>query len=132
MPENGFKKKWYKIIDPEMQGWMEENQISFQKIPTHNPDCEAIFKEGVPKITFPISGTEYLINKKSPEPLVLTCKTATDVSKVYWYVNNKFYKAAQANEKQFFLPDEGSIKISCTDDKGRNRDIWIKVKYISL
>jgi penicillin-binding protein 1C len=132
MPENGYKKKWYKIIDPEMQGWMEENQLSYQKIPTHNPDCEAIFKEGIPKITFPVSGTEYLINKKSPEPLLLTCKTATDVSKVFWYVNNKFYKAAQANEKQFFIPDEGPVKISCTDDKGRNRDIWIKVKYVNL
>ena len=41
-------------------------------------------------------------------------------------------KASTAAEKQFFVPDEGPVKISCTDDKGRNRDIWITVKYVNL
>ncbi len=132
VPENGYKKKWYKIIDPEMQSWLEENKMSYQKIPSHNPDCEKIFKEGIPEITSPTSNTEYLINKKDREPLQLICKTANDVSRVYWYINNKFYKASSAGEKQFFIPDEGPVKISCTDDKGRNKDIWIKVKCVNL
>jgi len=132
LPENGYKKKWYKIVDPQMQGWMEENRLVFEKIPPHNPGCEKIFKEGMPEITSPVSNTEYLINKKDREPLQLICKTANDVSKVYWYINNKFYKACSAGEKQFFTPDEGPIKISCTDDKGRNKDIWITVRYVEL
>ncbi|HEV8285651.1 MAG TPA: penicillin-binding protein 1C [Chitinophagaceae bacterium] len=132
VPETGFKKKWYKIIDPEMQAWFTENKMAYEKIPSHNPDCEKIFKEGAPDITSPASNTEYLINKKDREPLQLTCKTANDVSKVYWYINNKFYKASSAGEKQFFVPDEGPVKISCTDDKGRNKDIWITVRYVNL
>jgi penicillin-binding protein 1C len=132
VPENGYKKKWYKIIDPEMEAWMDENKIAYEKIPPHNPDCEKIFKEGLPVITSPVNNTEYLINRKDKEPLQLTCKTTGDVSKVYWYINNKFYKATEAGEKQFFIPDEGPVKISCTDDKGRNRDIWIKVTYVNL
>jgi len=131
-PEAGYKKKWYKIIDPEMQAWMEENKMAYEKIPAHNPNCEEIFKEGLPVITSPNNNTEYLINKKDREPLQLTCKTSNDVSKVYWYINNKFYRASSARDKQFFVPDEGPIKISCTDDKGRNRDIWITVKYVNL
>jgi penicillin-binding protein 1C len=79
-----------------------------------------------------VNGTEYLINKKDREPLQLICKTANDVSKVYWYINNKFYKSSNAGEKQFFVPEEGPVKISCTDDKGRNRDIKITVKYVNL
>jgi len=132
VPETGYKKKWYKMIDPEMQAWMEENKMAYEKIPPHNPNCEKIFKEGLPVITSPNNNTEYLINKKDREPLQLACKTSNDVSKVYWYINNKFYKSASAGEKQFFIPDEGPIKISCTDDKGRNRDIWITVKYVTL
>jgi penicillin-binding protein 1C len=62
----------------------------------------------------------------------LVCNTGNDVSKVYWYINNKFYKSADAKSKIFFVPEEGPVKVSCTDDKGRNRDIWIKVKYVSL
>jgi penicillin-binding protein 1C len=132
VPENGYKKKWYKIVEPDMQAWFEENRIAYQKIPPHNPECELIFKGAAPAITSPVNGTEYLINKKDPEPLQLICKTANDVSKVYWYINNKFFKSSNAGEKQFFVPEEGPVKISCTDDKGRNREIKIIVKYISL
>lgn len=131
-PLSGYKKKWYKVVPSDMQSWFEENRIAYQKIPMHNPDCELIFKGAAPSITSPVNGTEYLINKKEPEPLQLSCKTANDVSKVYWYINNQFYKSSNAGEKQFFIPQEGLTKISCTDDKGRNRDIKISVKYVSL
>jgi penicillin-binding protein 1C len=115
-----------------MQAWYRDNKIDYQTIPPHNPDCEKIFKGSAPVITSPINGTEYLISKKDPEPLQLTCKTSADVSKVYWYIDNKFYKVCNASEKQFFLPAEGPVKISCTDDKGRNRDVTIKVRYVNL
>lgn len=131
-PTNGFKRKSYKLIAPELQNWMQVNSIAFEMIPPHNPACEKIFKEGVPNITSPVNGTEYLISKKDPEPLQLVCETANDVSKVYWYINNKFYKTTEAGTKQFFVPQEGTVKISCTDDKGRNRDIKISVKYVDL
>lgn len=131
-PETGYKKKWYKVIEPDMQSWFEDNRIAYTKIPAHNPDCELIFKGNAPFITSPVNGTEYLINKKSTEPLQLICKTANDVSKVYWYINNKFHKTSNTGEKQFFIPEEGPVKISCTDDKGRNRDIKIMVKYVNL
>ncbi|HET9430499.1 MAG TPA: hypothetical protein VFO70_04950 [Chitinophagaceae bacterium] len=131
-PDNGYKKKWYKVSEPEMISWMEDNRIAYERMPAHNPDCELVFKGSAPIIHFPVNGTEYLINKKNPEPLQLVCKTANDVSKIYWYVDNKFYKSCSAGEKQFFIPKEGPVKISCTDDKGRNRDIRIMVKYVSM
>ena len=131
-PETGYKKKWYRIVDPDMQAWYRENNISYEKIPPHNPNCEKIFKGSAPFITSPANGSEYLISKKNPEPLQLTCKTANDVMKVYWYIDNKFYKVCNAGDKQFFIPAEGPVKISCTDDKGRNRDIKISVKYVNL
>ena len=131
-PAAGYKKKTYKLIGAEMQSFYSQRNIAYQQIPMHNPACEKIFKEGVPVITFPVSGSEYLINKKDPEPLQLTCQTGNDVQQVYWYINNRFYKSCDANVKQFFVPDEGPVKISCTDDKGRNRDIWITVKYVNL
>ena len=55
-----------------------------------------------------------------------------DVSKVYWYINNRFYKAADTKTRQFFMPEEGPVKISCTDDKGRNRDIRITVRFVDM
>jgi penicillin-binding protein 1C len=131
-PTTGFKRKGYKLLAPELQNWMQKNDIAFEPIPAHNPSCEKIFKEGAPQITSPVNGTEYLISKSNPEPLQLVCETGNDVSRVYWYINNQFYKAADAGSKQFFLPIEGSIKISCTDDKGRNRDVKIVVRMVEL
>lgn len=131
-PESGYKKKLYKIIPPEMKEYFEENRIAYRKIPPHNPNCEKIFREGVPVVTSPSNGNEYLINKKDPEPLQLRCRVSNDVGKVYWYINNKFYRASEAGSKQFFIPEEGPVKISCTDDKGRNRDVWIRVRYVGL
>ncbi|MHA4808733.1 penicillin-binding protein 1C [Flavitalea flava] len=132
LPENGYKKKLYKVIISDMKEYFEQNRIAYQQIPPHNPNCEKVFKEGGPVVTSPANGSEYLINKKDPEPLQLRCRVSNDVGKVYWYINNKFYKAGEAGSKQFFIPEEGPVKISCTDDKGRNKDVWIRVRYVNL
>ena len=132
LPLNGYKKKLYRIISPEIQRYDEENHIAYQKLPRHNPFCEKIFSEEGPVITSPTTGFEYLINKKDPEPLQLRCHSSNDVNKIYWYINNRFYKSAYAGSGLFFIPEEGPLKISCTDDKGRNKDIWIRVRYVDF
>lgn len=126
----GYRKKWFRKVTPDMQQYFDDHRIAYEKIPPHNPDCEKLFKEGGPVITYPKSGSEYLIQRKSPEPLMLSCNVGNDVGKVYWYINDRFFKTAEARSRQFFVPEEGPVKISCTDDKGRNRDIWIRVKMI--
>jgi len=131
-PSTGYKKKWFRKITPDMQHYFEERKIGYEKIPAHNSSCEKLFAEAGPVIVSPRSGSEYLISKKNPEPLLLSCNVGNDVQKVYWYVNNRFYKAADAASKQFFVPEEGPVKISCTDDKGRNRDVWIRVRKVNL
>jgi len=131
-PATGYKKKMYRIVAQEMQQYFFTNNIAFEVVPPHNPECEIIFKGNGPTITSPLNGNEYYINKKSPEPLQLAASAGNDVSKLYWYINDQFFKTTTATDKQFFIPGEGPVKISCTDDKGRNRNIWIKVKYVDL
>jgi penicillin-binding protein 1C len=132
LPESGYKKKLYRVIPPEMREYYDLNHITYAAIPPHNPLCEKVFKEGGPVVISPANGSEYLINRKDPEPLQLRCRVGNDVGKVYWYINDQFYKAADAGTRQFFIPQEGPVKISCTDDKGRNRNVWIRVKYVNL
>ena len=132
IPASGYKKKMYKVVPPEMQTYFDENRIAYEKIPPHNPQCDRISTEGGPAIRLPKNGTEYYIDKKTPEPLQLSCEASSDVKMVYWYINNKFFKKSDARKKEFFIPVDTRIKISCTDDKGRNNDIWIKVKYVNL
>jgi penicillin-binding protein 1C len=131
-PAAGYKQKLYKVIAPDLQAWMRDNGIAYQRIPPHNPACERVFLEGGPIITSPSPGIEYLLSRKHPEPIQLSCRSTTDAGMLYWYVNNKFYKSCAPGSKQFLLPEEGLIKISCSDDRGRNKDVWITVKYADL
>jgi penicillin-binding protein 1C len=131
-PASGYKKKWYKIASREIQEYNDENRIAYERVPQHNPSCEKIFTDAGPSINSPDNGATYYISKIKPEPLMLACNASADVSKVYWYINNQFYKTAQAREKIFFMPGAGMNKISCTDDKGRNRDIKITVSFVNM
>ncbi|HEX8315914.1 MAG TPA: penicillin-binding protein 1C [Flavisolibacter sp.] len=131
-PVNGYAKKLYKVTAPEMQDYFAQSGMAYQVIPPHNPSCERIFKGEGPAITFPQNGAEYFIALKDPEPLQLTASVSSDVSKLYWYINDQFYKAAARGEKQFFVPEEGMVKISCSDDKGRSKTIMIRVKKVDL
>lgn len=131
-PAAGYKKKRYPFIAADMQQWMDDNKVLYTRMPPHNPACEAVFKEGVPSVTAPKSGGEYFISSKEATPLQLRCEVSNDVSKVFWYINNQFYKTATPGTAVFFMPPEGPVKISCTDDKGRNRDIWITVKKLDF
>jgi penicillin-binding protein 1C len=132
LPPAGYKKKWYKVVPPEMKEYYDANKIVYTVIPPHNPHCEKVFREGGPVVISPASDSEYLINRKDPEPLQLRCRVGNDVGKVYWYINDQFYKSGDAGTRQYFIPTEGPVKISCTDDKGRNRNIWIRVRYVDL
>jgi penicillin-binding protein 1C len=132
LPAAGYKKKWYKVVPPEMKEYYDVNRIAYTLIPPHNPNCEKVFRDGGPVVVSPANGAEYLINRKDPEPLQLRCRASNDVAKVYWYINDKFYKTGEAAGRQYFVPGEGPVKISCTDDKGRNRNVWIRVKYVDL
>jgi penicillin-binding protein 1C len=132
LPQSGYKKKLYKVVPPEMREYYDANKMAYTPIPPHNPMCEKLFKEGGPVVISPANGSEYLIDRKDPEPLQLRCRVGNDVGKVYWYINDRFYKAGDAGTRQFFIPTGGPVKISCTDDKGRNRNIWISVKYVNL
>jgi penicillin-binding protein 1C len=131
-PEYGYTKKLFKNIAPELQAYYRTHHIAYEPIPPHNPDCEKVFRGDGPSITSPQQGSEYYITKTAPEPLQLTANAAADVSRLYWYINDRFYKATAVGEKAFFVPEEGPVKISCTDEWGRNRNITIQVRYADL
>jgi penicillin-binding protein 1C len=131
-PVTGYKKKMFKVVTPEMQQYYDQNKIAYVKIPPHNPGCEQVFKNERPQIVSPKNEFEYLISRKDPEPLQLQCRAGNDVSRIYWYIDNQFYKSSEVTSPVYFIPGEGPVKISCTDDKGRNRDVWIRVKYVEM
>jgi penicillin-binding protein 1C len=132
VPETGYTKQWVSVMAPELEQWYEERSLAYEKVPPHYFGCEKIFRGSGPSITSPRNGAEYFINTNEPEPLQLAAHAGADVSRLYWYIDDVLYKTTLPGEKQFFTPKEGSVKISCTDDKGRNTNIRIVVKHVRL
>lgn len=123
-------KKLYPNYAPELLSYYESKHILHEKIPTHNALCTRVFgKNKAPKIVFPVDGAEYYFDKLENQKLLLNCQVASDVLEVNWYINDQFLQKAKASEGIFFTPKAGKNKISCVDDKGRNVDIEVVVKY---
>lgn len=132
LPEGGYVKKVFTVLPPDIQAFKTKQNRNPDAIPPHNPECTTVWMEKGPIIQSPRHHTEYLISKQHPEPIMLACVAESDVLMVHWYINNKHFKTATAREKIFFMPQEGMVKVSCTDDKGRNRDVRIEVRLIDL
>ncbi len=130
VPDIGYKKKLFPNLSPELIDFYESQNIPYQKIPPHNPDCKRVFSSEAPKIISPSDGGEYILEKKGNNRVALSCQAGNDVKKVYWYVNDKFLQETDATEKIFFTPPPGKVKVSCTDDKGVNSNAIITVTYL--
>jgi penicillin-binding protein 1C len=128
LSENGFEKRTYPNLAPELIAYYEQQKIPYQKLPPHNPKCERVFHDGAPLIVSPNEGSEYYIRKDEPQQIQLACQATNDVEEVFWYVNDKLFQKSNPNEAVFVNPPLGNVKISCSDDKGRNSDVWIVVK----
>ncbi len=129
-PDKNIKRNLYRNLPPEVITFFEDQNIPYKKIPPHNEKCTRIFSQNAPTITSLSDGLEYILLTGEKQKLMLKASTENSVIHVWWYVNDKLLTIAKANEKVFFVPPSGNLKISCTDDKGRNSDIWINVKYI--
>lgn len=130
LPEKGYREIFYPHLQPGLISWYNEMQIPYKAVPRHNPDCPSVRSSGAPKITSLTDGAEYLLFRSRKQQLMLSCNAENGVNKIYWYLNDKFYRSGSPDEKVFFIPDAGNYKISCSDDRGRNTDIWVKVTFI--
>lgn len=132
LPSSGYKKVVYPVYQPELSVWLSLNKHDFHTPPPHNPDCTAKFTEGGPKILSPSEDYEYFLespqNNEKQEILLLAASDSR-VKTQYWYINDKFYRKCKPGERIFFNPQEKELKITCLDDKGRDRTVQVKIKY---
>lgn len=128
-PETGYRMQWFPNPAADLARFYDSEQIPYIKIPPHNPACTRVQREQAPVIVSLQDGKEYLIEQDGGEQLPLNAQPANDVRQHYWYVNDRFVGACEPSETVFLKPLAGTSKISCSDDKGRNRDIRISVRF---
>ncbi|NVO84647.1 penicillin-binding protein 1C [Hymenobacter terrestris] len=131
-PAAGFRRELYPNLLPEVAAYRVTQGLPYRRLPPHNLLCQRASSgsERAPIITSPTPNTEYVLNAREQPQLLLSCTTDGEVRQVYWYVNDQFLRAAAANERVFFRPTPGPLKISCADDHGRNTDVLVTVAEI--
>ena len=129
LPSSGYKKVVYPLYPPELTIWLSQNKSNYHTPPPHNTECNVKFYEGGPKILSPSEDYEYLVEENTDQEILLLAASDSRVKTHYWYVNDKFYKKCKAGERIFLSPDQKDLKITCLDDKGRDRSVKINIKY---
>ncbi|MEQ9008888.1 MAG: penicillin-binding protein 1C, partial [Ekhidna sp.] len=94
--------------------------------------CERVYPDQGLQIVSPVDKLEYFVDTNDDKQIRLQAQAPSNATKFYWYVNDVFYKSATRNEELYFTPPDGKVKISCSDDRGRNKDIVISVKKVSF
>ena len=131
LPRRFYKKKLYPNLSPRLIDYYRQQQIPFEQIPPHFEDCPKVLKDTPPKITSLLADREYILTDGKEAELMLSCQVANDVQTVYWYINDQFLKKTKPAEKVFFKPPLGRLKVSCTDDRGRNTDVEVLIKQLA-
>ncbi|MBC6697674.1 penicillin-binding protein 1C [Hymenobacter sp. BT190] len=128
-PAAGYRRELYPNLLPEVAAYKEAQGLPYRRLPPHNPQCQLVRggPEQAPTITSPTANTEYVLNAREQQQLLLSCTTDSEVRQVHWYVNDQFLRSAKATERVFFRPRPGPLKISCADDHGRNTDVLVTV-----
>ncbi|AHJ96284.1 penicillin-binding protein 1C [Hymenobacter swuensis] len=128
-PAAGYRRELYPNLLPEVAAYKEAQGIPYRRLPPHNPQCQRVRggQELAPTITSPTANTEYVLNRREQQQLLLSCTTDNEVRQVHWYINDQFLRTAKATERVFFRPSAGPLKISCADDHGRNTDVLVTV-----
>jgi len=122
-----YKKAAYPFYDPELTLWQNRNNIKVKRPPKHNPECSARFTSEGPIIISPSSEFEYFVEKGNEEELLLQAASDPNVKTHYWFVNDKFFDKCLPTERIFLKANEGNIKITCMDDRGRETTVVVKV-----
>lgn len=129
LPKDDYKKAAYPFYDSELMLWFMKNKITIKRPPPHNPMCQTKFSGSGPKIISPSSDYEYFIEGNSKQQILLQAASDPSVKTHYWYIDDVFYKQCKPEDRLFFKPGNGLIKITCLDDHGRKTTIQTKVTF---
>ena len=135
VPASGFRRQLFLHPLPEVLAFREAQGLPGTRLPPHNPACRLVRSPddgagAALAITSPLDHAEYVLDRQDQQQMLLSCAAGSEVRQVYWYVNDRFLRAAPATERVFFRPPSGAVKISCADDHGRNVDIELQVQEL--
>ncbi len=127
-----YVEAWYPNMPSEIVDYYRKEKIAYLEVPDHYRFCERVYPDQGLEIVSPTDKVHYYLDKQDAEPMLLKALAPSNSTKFYWYVNDVFFKAVGKDEQLYLNPPEGRVKISCSDDRGRNQDIVITVEKVGF
>ncbi|MEP1032195.1 penicillin-binding protein 1C [Ekhidna sp.] len=127
-----YKEALFSNHSAELLDYFKTEKITYTKAPDHYKFCERVFPDQGLEIVSPVDRLEYYVDADDEKQIQLKAQSPSNTTRYFWYINDVFYKSVSRNEEIYFTPSEGKIKISCSDDRGRNQNITISVKKVSF
>ncbi len=112
---------WLKIYDPTYLAPPKYMLISRRDIDLN---------KNKPKIISPAPGCEYFVSgmQNTDSKLPLIANGHFDSDYLYWFVDGKFFDKIASGQKLFWDMQQGSHKITCSDNYGRSASVSIMVR----
>jgi penicillin-binding protein 1C len=109
--------------------------IAIRKPPAWEGDCiieETEARGLAPRISSPARGLTYHVrlDRLPDERIPLEVTTDSDVTKIYWFVNDRFVAEAGRNEIVFWKAVPGEHRVLAVDDLGRSHSRPLVVRAV--
>lgn len=121
------RTKWYTILSPSLLAHQRTQGVPPTAPPPHNPLCSRM-QEGAIRITAPLAGKDYLLERGVDTKLRCVAQAPADAQSLYWYLNDAFVAHSPVSSAIFVEPSNGANTLTCTDDVGRSSSITFTVR----
>jgi len=114
---------------PRLAGWLSGHGVILN-IPPLDPACRGGIIDDGPVITSPESGTKFMLVDYLPadyQKILLSGSTSSGGGVLHWFIDNRFYAAADEKEKLFYVPQRGIHEVMCVDEQGRSQALTFEV-----
>jgi penicillin-binding protein 1C len=128
LPQTGWIRRMELDMPAPVLAYMRDNGVALRMPPPHDPQCTRVF-EGSLSITAPSDGKEYVLERGVETKLRCTANAESDVSTVYWFLDDVFVTSTPAGHATFITPASGRHILECVDDRGRRTQCRFTVRY---
>lgn len=128
LPQTGWIRRMELDMPAPVLAYMRENGVALRMPPPHDPQCTRVF-EGNLRITAPSNGKEYLLEQAIETKLRCMASAESDVSTVYWFLDDVFVTSTPAGSAAFVTPTSGRHVLECVDDRGRRVRCSFTIRY---
>lgn len=119
IPINNVKQIMVNNYDPELVKYYIEQNIAPELPPPHNNLCRSLSRNSTElKMITPTKNSTYYKMADKEIRILLSAEHDPFVKKLNWFVNGKYYRSVNVDEKLFWSPIPGKYKITVSDDMG--------------